>query len=92
MYCSCRPTACGERRIQGELRDILPAEVHLEGSVIRAPDPVAEIVLAAKQHRSHLIYLGASERSRARRLFLGAPYETVLKHAPCDVAIYRGVS
>lgn len=80
------------RRIEGELRPVLPSTVKLEGSVVLAPDPPAEIVLAAKQHRSQLIYLGASERSLAKRLFEGAPYETVLKHTPCDVGIYRGIS
>ena len=80
------------RRIENELRPVLPSTALLEGSVVRAPDPPAEIVLAAKQHRSQLIYLGASERSLAKRLFKGAPYETVLRYAPCDVGIYRGVS
>lgn len=80
------------RRIQQELRVVLPATVHVDGAVVRAPDPPAELVLAAKQHRSQLIYMGASERHLARRLFGGAPYEAVLKHAPCDVGIYRGVS
>jgi nucleotide-binding universal stress UspA family protein len=77
--------------VQRELRQVLPRTARLEGAVVRAPDPPAEIVLAAKQQRSQLIYLGASERSLARRLFRGAPYETVLEHASCDVAIYRGV-
>lgn len=79
-------------RIQGELRPLFEQAVHLDGSVVPGTDPADEIVLAAKQHHCQLIYLGASERGFAERLIGGLPYEKILAEAPCDVAIYRGVS
>lgn len=79
-------------RIQRELRSLFQQPVHLDGSVVAGSDPADEIVLAAKQHHCQLIYLGASERGFAERLISGVPYEKILADAPCDVAIYRGVS
>lgn len=83
--------ACVES-VKSELRRALDSRVRLDGSVIVAPDPAHEIVVAAKLHRSQLIYLGATERGVAERLVFGTPADRVLRQAPCDVAIYRGSS
>ncbi len=90
-----RQQASGARYVEAvmhEIRAALPHDYHVEASVVSSTDPAAEIVLAAKQHRSDLIYLGASERGIAERLLSGMPSERVLRHAPCDVAIYRGLA
>lgn len=78
-------------RVQRELCAVLTHPFHLDGSVKISDRAASEIVLAAKQHRSQLIYVGASERSLSRRLVSGTPIEEILKNAPCDVAIYRGI-
>ncbi|HEU5072966.1 MAG TPA: universal stress protein [Polyangiaceae bacterium] len=79
-------------RVKREIHDALGSKVQLDGSVLVALDPAKGIVLAAKQHRSQLICLGASERSLVERWVSGVPAEKVLEAAPCDVAIFRGVS
>lgn len=79
-------------RVKRELADALRPRVHLDGSVLVAADPAYGIVLAAKQHRSQLICVGATERGQVERWVRGVPAEKVLRRAPCDVAIYRGVS
>jgi len=79
-------------RVKHELRDTLGPRVQLDGTALLVPDPAEGIVLAAKQHKSQLICLGASERSLVERWVSGIPAEKVLRDAPCDVAIYRGMS
>lgn len=79
-------------RVKHELHDALGPHVQLDGSALVAPDPADAIVLAARQHRSQLICLGASERGLVERWVSGLPAEKVLRNAPCDVAIYRGVA
>lgn len=49
-----------------------------------------EIVIAATQTKSRLIYMGASERTLTEWSIFGNPIEQVLGDATCDVAIYRG--
>lgn len=78
-------------RVKTELRTALDRRVQVDGAVLVGSDPANEIVTAAKLHRSQLICLGATERSAAERLVLGTPAERILRGAPCDVAIYRGV-
>ena len=78
-------------RVKRELASALPQHCRLDSTVLIASDPANEIVLAAKQHKSDLIYLGTSERSIAERILAGAPHETILRNAPCDVAIYASV-
>lgn len=63
----------------------------MDARVVHADNVPREIVAAASRLKSHLIYLGASQRSRTERLLHGDPIETILRIAPCDVAIYRGV-
>lgn len=83
--------ACVED-VKAELRGALDPRVRLDGSVVISPAPAHEIVTAAKLHRSQLICLGATERGAAERLVFGTPAGRILRDAPCDVAIYRGVS
>lgn len=79
-------------RIRAELAQGLAHSPHIDGSVVLSGDAVSEIVIAAKQHKSQLILLGASERTLMVRALRGTPVEAILQRAPCDVAIYRGVS
>lgn len=51
-----------------------------------------EILIAANKTKSQLIYMGASKRNPAERLFYGNPIEQVLRQATCDVAVYRGIA
>lgn len=79
-------------QVERELRDE-PALAHcaVAREAVVSDDVPKEIALAASRLRSELIYLGASERSLPARLAYGTPLEQVLRNAPCDVAVYRGV-
>jgi nucleotide-binding universal stress UspA family protein len=80
------------QRIERELSDQLrTGEQIMDARVVHAESVSREIVATASRLKSHLIYLGASQRSRTERLLRGDPIETILRSAPCDVAIYRGV-
>ncbi len=79
-------------KIREQLGRELNPQLKTDSTVLVSRDIPAEIVLSAKQHKSELIYLGASERGIAQRVLSGAPGEEVLRHASCDVAIYRGVT
>jgi nucleotide-binding universal stress UspA family protein len=67
------------------------SKVIIDSHVAVSDDVAREIIIQAGKLRSQLIYLGASERSLARQLVSGSPLERVLRDAPCDVAVYRGV-
>jgi nucleotide-binding universal stress UspA family protein len=74
-----------EREIEQALE---PRRLEMDASLVVSTDVAREIVLASARLRSHLVCLGASERSRSARL-LGTPIERVLHAASCDVAVYR---
>lgn len=81
------------RRIERELEQQLELrEAIVDAGVIVSDDVPKEIVIYAGRVKSRLIYLGASERSLRQRILFGNPIEQVLRDAPCDVAVYRGVS
>jgi nucleotide-binding universal stress UspA family protein len=78
--------------IEVGLRDgLAPHRFGLDSSVVVSDDVPKEILLHAAKHRSRLICLGASRRTRRQRLVHGAPIERVLRDTPADVAVYRSV-
>jgi nucleotide-binding universal stress UspA family protein len=78
-----------EREIIGALGH---SKVMIDTHVVISDDVAKEIVIHAGKCKSRLIYMGASERSLAGQLILGSPLERVLRDAPCDVGVYRGLS
>jgi nucleotide-binding universal stress UspA family protein len=64
--------------------DVVDTQVAVSG------DWAQETVIAANQHKSHLICLEAARHLLTHRFGYGNPLEVVLRDAPCDVAIYRG--
>lgn len=88
-----RFVAEGRRFLEGVERELVqelgPRGVVVDGSVVLSDDAPKEIAIFAGNHRSRLICLGASERSRTERFLYGSPIEQVLRLAPCDVAIVR---
>lgn len=76
-------------RVEHEIdRALAPRHFQIDASVVVSTDVAREIVLAAGRLKSQLVCLGASERSLPARL-LRTPIEQVLRHAFCDVAVYR---
>jgi nucleotide-binding universal stress UspA family protein len=63
----------------------------MDAQVIVSDEIPREILSSANKTKSRLIYMGASERTLTERFLHGSPIEQVLRDAPCDVAIYRGI-
>lgn len=79
-------------RVTEELRgEPALARCAVAREVVVSDDVPKEIALAASRLRTELIYLGAPERSLPAQFAYGNPVEQVLRNAPCDVAIYRGL-
>lgn len=66
-------------------------DVGLDLHTVLCQDWAREILLYASRLRVQMILLGASERRLVYRLLHGSPLERVLRDAPCDVGIYRGL-
>ena len=80
-------------RVEAQARRALELpEAHVDTHVVVSDDVPKEIVIQANRFKSHLICLGASARNRGQRFMYGDPIEQVLANAPCDVAVYQGVS
>lgn len=85
----------GEQTLEA-VEEVLAAELGLDedaldSRVVVSDDWAHETVIAANQHKSQLICVEAARHFLTRRFFYGNPLEVVLRDAPCDVAIYRGV-
>jgi nucleotide-binding universal stress UspA family protein len=65
-------------------------DVRLQAAVRVSDDWGRETIIDAAQQDSDLICLEASRLSLERGFRYGDPFETLLRDAPCDVAIYRG--
>lgn len=63
----------------------------LEKRVVISEDWVQAVVVRASRLKSQLILIGVSERSLAHRILRGSGVEKLLRQAPCDVGIYRGL-
>ena len=63
----------------------------VDGKVVLSDDWVKEILIYANRVRAQMIIMGASDRNLPSRYFYGNKIEQVLRHSPCDVAIYRKI-
>jgi hypothetical protein len=63
----------------------------IDGNVVVSDDWAHEVIIAANRHKSHLILMEAAWKNLRRTFQYGNPLEVVLRDAPCDVAIFRGV-
>jgi nucleotide-binding universal stress UspA family protein len=72
-------------RVAGTLRK---AGFSAKGIVLSGP-PGAELVTAAGRERANLIVVGSRSGRSAHEYFLGSVADTVVKHAPCSVLVYR---
>ena len=52
-------------------------------------DPAAEIVNVAEAEQAELVVMGTHGRTGVSRLLMGSVAESVVRHAPCPVLIYR---
>ncbi|HLZ32688.1 MAG TPA: universal stress protein [Nitrospira sp.] len=72
-------------RVAGTLRS---AGFPAKGIVLSGP-PGAELVKLARCERAGLIVVGSRSGRRPHEYFLGSVADTVVKHAPCSVLVYR---
>jgi len=68
-----------------------PDTFYLDGQVTVTDDWRREVVLSASRLKAHLILAGPMERLLPNRFLSGYAFEKMLRRAPCDVGIYRGV-
>ncbi len=72
-------------RVAGTLRK---AGFSAKGIVLSGP-PGAELVTVAGRERANLIVVGSRSGRSAHEYFMGSVADTVVKHAPCSVLVYR---
>jgi nucleotide-binding universal stress UspA family protein len=58
-------------------------------AVSREGDPKSMIAHYAKEWKADLIVVGASDKSRLERLFVGSVSRSVVEHAPCSVLVVK---
>lgn len=91
-----RLRAPGQRdceRVEREIVETLGLGARVMDAQVLLSDRVHhEILIAANRTKSRLIYMAASEMSRAERIFRADPIERILRQASCDVALYRGIA
>ncbi|MEQ8516610.1 MAG: universal stress protein [Chromatocurvus sp.] len=63
----------------------------IDSNVAVSDDWAHEVIIAANRHKSQLILMEAAAKDLRRSFKYGNPVEVVLRDAPCDVAVYRGV-
>lgn len=54
-------------------------------------DWAQDVIIAAGRHKTHLILMEAARQDLGVGYLYGNAIEVVLRNAPCDVALYRGV-
>ena len=59
-------------------------------SIVLVGPPGAELVKLAGHERADLIVVGSRSGRTAQNYFMGSVADTVVKHAPCSVLVYRG--
>jgi len=96
------PASVKQRRAQA-LRYVRSIEAELLGQIALAPEIVDshvgiaenwshEAIIQASRLHSGLIFIEATRDSLARRFFFNDETERLVGEAPCDVAVYRGVT
>ncbi len=79
-------------RILEELdRSFADTGLFIDGKVVLSDDWIKEILIYANRVKAQMIIMGASDRNLPSRYFYGNKIEQVLRHSPCDVAIYRKI-
>lgn len=79
-------------RILTGLRDALAdLGLFIDGKVVLSDDWVKEILIYANKIKAQMIIMGASDRNLPSRHFYGNKIEQILRHSPCDVAVYRKI-
>ena len=63
----------------------------LDDQVLVSDDWSKELLIQAGKARAGLLLLGASDRFLRSRFYYGSRIEQILRHAPCDVGIYRKI-
>lgn len=69
----------------------LPPQADLRFAVSRGK-PAAEILEAARTHRTEALVMGTHGREGIDRLLLGSVAETVVRRAPCTVIVVKPVA
>lgn len=78
--------------LEAELAELTGVdEWKIDANVAVSDDWAHEVIIAANRHKSQLILMEASRKNLSATFTYGNPIEVVLRDAPCDVAIYRGV-
>ncbi len=72
-------------------REFVPFPFYLDIRVVVSDDWAKEIIIHANKLKARLILVGASEKTLPARFIYGNPLEEILRQAPCDVGIYRGL-
>jgi len=85
----------GRKMMQG-LGEELAALVGIDAwktdtQVTVSDDWAQDVIIAAGRHKTHLILMEAARHDLGVGYLYGNAIEVVLRNAPCDVAIYRGV-
>lgn len=79
------------QRVARYIRDeTAGADLPIETAIRLSEDWARETLIDAAQQQSDLICLEASRHSLEQGFKFGDPFETLLREAPCDVALYRG--
>lgn len=72
-------------------REFSSPSFSLDMRVVVSDDWAKEIIIHANKLKVRLIMVGASEKTLPARFIYGNPLEEILRQAPCDVGIYRGL-
>jgi nucleotide-binding universal stress UspA family protein len=79
-------------KVENEVRVALgPNRFAIDSSAVLSADVAQAILVQSGKHRARLICLGASNRTLPDRIVRGDLIESILRAAPADVAVYRGV-
>lgn len=77
-------------RILKMLEDVRPADPAVPFTHrLTMGDPAAEIVRVAGDEHAEMIVLGTHGRTGITRLLMGSVAESIVRHAPCPVLVYR---
>lgn len=82
----------GIRGLSEQLADSTGVEGwKVDANVTISDDWAHEVIIAANRYKSHMVLMEAGWKNLRTRFLYGNPLEVVLRDAPCDVGIFRGV-
>lgn len=83
------PEPSSERILQ-MLEDVCPANSSVPfAHRLVMGDPATEIVNVTEAEQAEMVVMGTHGRTGVSRLLMGSVAESVVRHAPCPVLIYR---